>query len=152
MFQARGSVKMVMLTIFWYMKEAITIGFLEKGATVNSREDNHQSGKHIDSPAKKMFQARRSVKMVMLTIFWYMKEAITIGFLEKGATVNSLEDSHQSGKHIDTIGFLEKGAAFCLLFSPNSPFILNDPCKYHHYHYYQEGQSLSAIVPLFLCL
>ena len=35
------------------------------------------------------FQAQRSVKD-MLTVFWNMKGSITIDFLEKGATLNSV--------------------------------------------------------------
>ena len=42
--------------------------------------------KHTDSPIKKKFQAQWSVKEVMLTVFWCMKEPITIDFLEKDAT------------------------------------------------------------------
>ena len=45
--------------------------------------------KHTDSPVKKKFRARRSVKNVMCIVFRNMKGPITINFLEKGPTVNS---------------------------------------------------------------
>lgn len=45
--------------------------------------------KHTASPVKKKFRAQRSVKKVMLTVFWDVKGPITISFLEKGTTVNS---------------------------------------------------------------
>ena len=48
----------------------------------------------------------RSVKKVMLTVFWNIKGRITINFLEKGATVNS--------------------ASCCLFYNQNSPDSLND--------------------------
>ena len=38
---------------------------------------------------KKKFLAQQSVKKVMLTVFWDIKESITIDILEKGATINS---------------------------------------------------------------
>ena len=45
--------------------------------------------KHTDFLVKKKFQAQQSVKKIMLTVSWGMKGPITIGFFEKGATVNS---------------------------------------------------------------
>ena len=57
--------------------------------------------KQNDSSEKKMLQVQWSVKEVTLTVFWYMKEPITIDFLEKGATVDR--------------------AAYCQLLRQNSP-------------------------------
>ena len=39
---------------------------------------------------KKMFQVQWSLKKVMLTVFWDMKTSMTIDFLEKGKTLNSV--------------------------------------------------------------
>ena len=41
-----------------------------------------------DSPEKKKFCAHHSVKKVMLTVFWDIKEGITIDFFEKAPAVN----------------------------------------------------------------
>ena len=49
-----------------------------------------------------------SVKEVMLTVFWDMKEPVTIDFLEKGAPVNNI--------------------SYCQHFWENLPYLLNDPC------------------------
>ena len=46
--------------------------------------------KHTDFPVKKRLLAQQSVKKVMMTVFWDMKELPIINFLEKGATVNSV--------------------------------------------------------------
>ena len=46
--------------------------------------------KQTNSPVKKKFWVHQSVKKVMLTAFWNMKELITIDFLEKSETVNNL--------------------------------------------------------------
>ena len=43
--------------------------------------------KHIDSLVKKKFQVQQSVKKVMLIVFQNMKVPMTIGFLEKDATL-----------------------------------------------------------------
>ena len=40
-------------------------------------------GKPIDFSVKKKFWVQWSVKKVMMTVFWDMKGAITIGFHEK---------------------------------------------------------------------
>ena len=40
---------------------------------------------YTDSPVKKKFRVKRSVKMVELIFFYSMKGTITIDFLEKGA-------------------------------------------------------------------
>ena len=46
--------------------------------------------KHRDSLVNKKFWVQQSLKKVMLTVFWDMKGPITVDFLEKGATVNSI--------------------------------------------------------------
>ena len=46
--------------------------------------------KHTDSPVKKKFWAQQSVKKVVLTFFRDMKWPISIYFLEKAFTVNSV--------------------------------------------------------------
>ncbi|XP_067929080.1 histone-lysine N-methyltransferase SETMAR-like [Watersipora subatra] len=45
--------------------------------------------KHPSSCVTKRFRAQRSVKKVMLTVFWDVRGPITISFLEQGTTVNS---------------------------------------------------------------
>ena len=62
--------------------------------------------KHTDFPVKKKFWAQQSGKKMMLTVFWNMKEPITIDFREKAATVNS--------------------TSYCQLLRQNSPYLLND--------------------------
>ena len=52
-----------------------------------------------------MFQVLKSVKKVILTVFWQMKGPITIDFLEKGASINS--------------------TSYCQLLQ-HSPYLLND--------------------------
>ncbi|XP_067947100.1 histone-lysine N-methyltransferase SETMAR-like [Watersipora subatra] len=45
--------------------------------------------KHPSSPVTKKFRVQRSVKKVMLTVFWDVRGPITVSFLEQGTTVNS---------------------------------------------------------------
>ena len=45
--------------------------------------------KHVSSPVKKKFTSQKSLRKVMLTVFWDRNGPITISFLEKGNTVNS---------------------------------------------------------------
>ena len=59
----------------------------------------------IDSLVKKKVWAHHSIKKFMLTMFWDTKGLITIDFLEKGATINSV----------------------FLLIWQNSPYLLYDP-------------------------
>ena len=63
----------------------------------------------LDTLVKKKLLIKWSAKKVMLTAFWNMKETITIGFLEQGATVNS--------------------ASYCHFLWQNSSYLLNDPHK-----------------------
>ena len=55
---------------------------------------------------KKKYWVQQSVKEVMLTIFWNMKDPITTDFFGKCADVNI--------------------APYCLIFWQNSPYLLND--------------------------
>ena len=66
--------------------------------------------------AKKMFWVQWSVKKVLLTVFWNMKGPVTIDFLEKGTTINSVS------------------LKFCL--PQNSPNLLNDHCIYIYIYIY----------------
>ena len=45
--------------------------------------------KHVSSPVKKKFKSQKSLRKVMLTVFWDRNGPITISFLERGNTVNS---------------------------------------------------------------
>ena len=49
-------------------------------------ELKRQEWKDTDSPVKKKFRAQLSVKTIIMTIFWDMKELITIALLEKCRT------------------------------------------------------------------
>ena len=44
--------------------------------------------KHTDFPEKKKFSMQRSIKKVMLKVFWNMKGLITVDFHEESATEN----------------------------------------------------------------
>ena len=43
--------------------------------------------KYTESPVKEKFWTQRSVKKIMLTVFWDIKEPIATDFLEEGATI-----------------------------------------------------------------
>ena len=45
--------------------------------------------KHVSSPVKKKFKSQKSLRKVILTVFWDRNGPITISFLERGNTVNS---------------------------------------------------------------
>ena len=62
------------------------IGLLLRGSKRQVNGVETQSKKTI----KKKFWTHSSVKMVILTIFMDMKGQLTINFLEKSATVNSI--------------------------------------------------------------
>ena len=61
--------------------------------------------KHTNFPIMKKFWVQWSVKKVMLSVFWDMKELLTIDFLEKVATANS--------------------GSYCQLLRQNLPYLLN---------------------------
>ena len=52
-------------------------------------EKQYMQCKHTEFPVKKKFQAQRSIKKIMLTVFWGMKGPITIDFLKNISAVNS---------------------------------------------------------------
>ena len=63
----------------------------ETGICLYEPEMNRPSmeGKNIYSQVKKKFQAHQSLKKDMLTVFWDLKEPLTIDFFEKGANIKS---------------------------------------------------------------
>ena len=75
------------------MKRHISIDFVKKGVTVNSAS-------YYKHDSKKMLLEPRSVKKVILIVFWDMKGPIIIDFLENGATVLRL------AKSLDKIHFI----------------------------------------------
>ena len=61
----------------------------KQGFTItNQCQTEFMEWKHTDSLVQKRFWVKQSLKKVMLTVFWDMKEPITIHFLVKCATVN----------------------------------------------------------------
>ena len=52
------------------------------------RKDSPWNERLADSPVNKTFRAQRSVKKVILAVFWDMQGPTIIDFLEKDTTVN----------------------------------------------------------------
>ena len=52
-------------------------------------ESKSMEWKHVSSPVKKKFKSQKSLRKVMLTVFWDRNGPITISVLERGNTVNS---------------------------------------------------------------
>ena len=71
------------------VQKCLQMGKHEAATTSLNQKDNPGSVQHTDSPIIKNYRAQKSVKNVTLTAFRDTKGAITIDFLEKGATVNS---------------------------------------------------------------
>ena len=80
----------------------------------------------IHSPVNKKFWVQLSVKKIMLTVFWYRKESITIDFLEKGTTVNN--------------------SFYCQLLWQYLLYLLNDPHIYMYIYIYCHPQTDCFIV------
>ena len=55
----------------------------------NEPESKRRSMEYVSSPVKKKFKSQKSLRKVMLTVFWDRNGPITISFLERGNTVNS---------------------------------------------------------------
>ena len=75
---------------FWLTEKCKPCEIFLRMCDVSGKACSGQNQKKLtDCLVKKTFYLQQSVKKAMLTVFWDMKELITINFLEKDATVNS---------------------------------------------------------------